>query len=461
MTAITSLFFILFFIGCSSSSNDEFETVIVIENNAPVANNDNATTTSNVAITIELFATDNNGDTLIYSIDSQPENGATSLTGATVTYTPTTDFIGEDSLTFTANDGQVDSNIATISITINEALAMTTLSDGTEVSTLALISLGDQVYNDTNLSSPIGQACASCHGLSNGFDEPNDTNPTSIGADLVSFGGRNSPTASYAAHIPNAQMQNGPGGVELIGGLFIDGRALNLEEQAKGPFLNPIEMGNASEADVITKISSSSYASEFETLFGNDILADSERSYNYLADAIAAFERTELFSPFTSKFDQVQAGTTIFTAAEQRGQDLFRNKGDCERCHRDNANVIVFSDFSYKNIGVPSNPLLPAFMNDASFIDLGLGAESGDNRNNGQFRVSNLRNISITAPYMHNGVFNTLREVIEFYNTRDTTFSDAPEVTQNVDQGGLIGELNLTNNEVDDLIAFMNTFTDQ
>ena len=81
--------------------------------------------------------------------------------------------------------------------------------------------------------------------------------------------------------------------------------------------------------------------------------------------------------------------------------------------------------------------------------------------NNGEFRTSTLRNIANTAPYMHNGVFDTLREVINFYNTRDTTFSQEPEVNQNVDQGGRIGELGLTDNEIDDLVVFLGTLSDQ
>ena len=226
-------------------------------------------------------------------------------------------------------------------------------------------------------------------------------------------------------------------------------------------------MGNASASEVINKVAQSTYATEFELLFGDDILLDSDRAYNYLADAIAAFERTAIFSPFSSKFDQVQAGTASFTNAERQGQTVFNNKGDCQRCHGTNAagantnNPEIFSDFSYKNIGVPSNPLLPAFIEDPLFIDLGLGAQSGNDRNNGQFRVSTLRNIANTAPYMHNGVFTTLREVINFYNTRDTSFTEVPEVSQNLDQGGRIGELNLTENEIDNLIAFLETLSDE
>lgn len=336
----------------------------------------------------------------------------------------------------------------------------TRLTNGTVVNTQQLIDLGSLLYHDTNLSSPIGQSCASCHDINTGFDDPNSANPSSLGADQQSFGTRNSPTVSYSAFIPPPRFVLTQRGTQrLTGGLFLDGRAESLEEQAKGPFLNPAEMGNETEQDVITKISESTYATEFELLFGDDILLNTEQAYNYVADAIAAFERSDLFSPFSSKFDQVQAGTASFTAEESRGFNTFNTKGQCQVCH--NSNRRTFSNFSYRNVGVPSNPQLPEFINNPNFIDLGLGAISGNTQNNGEFRVPTLRNIADTAPYMHNGVFSTLREVIEFYNTRDTTFSESPEVNINIAQGGRLGELNLTNNEIDDLIAFLETLSDE
>ena len=351
---------------------------------------------------------------------------------------------------------------------IEEPVEMTVLSDGSEVETAALIAIGEKIYNDTNLSNPTGQSCASCHALDTGFDDPNSANPTSIGADGISFGTRNSPTASYTAHIPelHTETRNPPNGgadIEvLVGGLFVDGRAVSLEEQAKGPFLNPIEMGNASEQDVIEKISASDYANDFETLFGANILQDTTRSYNYLADAIAAFERTELFSPFTSKFDRVEQNTDAFTASEQRGHDLFFGRAGCDRCHNSpQGSPQLFSNFEYQNIGVPKNPQLPALIDDPSFIDLGLGAITGDPRDDGRFRAPNLRNIAITSPYMHNGVFTTLQEVVEFYNTRDTSFNQPPEVDRNVDNAQDIGEIGLSSQDINDIVAFLNTLTDQ
>ena len=348
---------------------------------------------------------------------------------------------------------------------VAEDANVTVVSDGTMVVTADLESLGERLFNDTNLSSPTGQSCASCHNETTGFDDPNDSQPTSLGADGASVGTRNAPTASYTAHVPepSIEMRPGPGGElvpVLIGGLFLDGRAVNLEEQAKGPFLNPAEMANASEADVIESIKASDYADDFESLFGEGILDEVDRSYDYVADAIAAFERTALFSPFTAKFDQVAENTAVFTTAEARGEGLFNGKAECNRCHTSNADIVVFSEFEYHNIGVPSNALLPAFIADPDFIDNGLGDITGDARDNGRFRTPNLRNIAITAPYMHNGIFTSLTDVIQFYNTRDTTFPQPPEVMQNIDQAGNIGELNLAPNEVADIVAFLETLTD-
>lgn len=452
--------------GSLDSTADEVIITVNDTNQAPIATDNTVTLNSNDTINITLVATDQDNDILTYNIESEPENGIISQNNDIIIYTPDDNFIGRDNFTFTANDGENSSNLASVFIDVLELSATTTLLDGSIVDTAMLVNLGNQLYHDSNLSNPIGQSCASCHDLNTGFDDPNTANPTSVGADGISFGTRNTPTASYSAHIP-APTQQGDGRAQaLIGGLFLDGRAESLEEQAKGPFLNPVEMGNANASDVIDKVAQSTYAAEFELLFGNNILLEVDRAYDYIADAIAAFERTTIFSPFSSKFDQVQAGTAVFTNAENRGLDIFNGKGDCQRCHSVNGaindnNPEVFSDFTYQNIGVPSNPLLPAFIEDPTFIDLGLGAETGNNRNNGEFRVSTLRNINDTAPYMHNGVFTTLREVIDFYNTRDTTFTNEPEVNQNIDQGGRIGELNLTENEIDDLIAFLVTLSDE
>lgn len=450
--------------GSSESTTDDIEN-LDISNSAPIANaGEDQIVTINTVVRLDgTSSSDPNGDSISYqwSVSSLPDGSIAALSDSSLSEpTITPDLAGTYQINLVVSDGDLISPVSSISIVAEESVAMTMLSDGTLVSTEALVALGNLIYHDTNLSNPAGQSCASCHDLTTGFDDPNSNNPTSIGADGISFGTRNSPTASYAALIPQPTVQ-GTRGNRLVGGLFWDGRAATLEEQAKRPFLNPAEMANTDEQEVVDKIAQSAYATEFEQLFGNEILQESLRSFDYLADAIAAFERTDIFSPFSSKFDQVQAGAANFTQAEARGQSLFRGKADCARCHQDDTEVVMFTDFEFKNIGIPSNPMLPTFIADPTFVDFGLGGETNNDENNGQFRTSSLRNIAVTAPYMHNGVFNTLEEVIDFYNTRDTGFSEAPEVSENIDQDGRIGELGLTENEISDLISFLNTLTDE
>ena len=339
-----------------------------------------------------------------------------------------------------------------------------TVDDGAAIEPASLASLGEKLFNDTNLSSPAGQSCASCHSPSVGFDDPDSGDATSLGADGFSIGNRNAPTASYAAHIPNSQIviRPRPGGGTipvLIGGQFLDGRADSLEEQAKGPFLNPAEMANNSKVDVIATIRQATYADDFDALFGAGVLDDVEAAYDHVADAIAAFERSAQFSPFTSKFDRVANNNAVFTQAEARGQNLFNGKAMCNRCHNTpGGGEQVFSDFEFRNIGVPTNPGLIAAL--GPFVDNGLGEITADVRDNGKFRTPNLRNIAITAPYMHNGVFSSLAEVVNFYNSRDSGFPDRPEVNANIANFGNIGELNLSGAEIADLLAFLETLTD-
>lgn len=345
----------------------------------------------------------------------------------------------------------------------------TTATAAANIDTTAQATLGEKLYFDSNLSNPPGQSCAICHLPATGFADPDNGQATSEGAITGRFGNRNSPTASYASQIPAFSfIVGGPGGGRYIGGQFLDGRASTLELQALGPFLNILEMNMASEAAVIDQIKLASYAEEFETVYGAGALDDSTTAYQQVAQAIAAFERTTIFSPFNSKFDAVQNGTDNFSVAEQNGRTLFNGKANCARCHSTgNGSPQVFSDFEYRNVGTPANPANPFLTLDASlnpdgagFVDLGLGSAVSETAQNGKFRTPTLRNISKTTPYMHNGVFTTLTEVVNFYNRRDVD-GITPEVNQNIDNGGNIGNLNLTAGEVQDLVAFMQTLSDQ
>jgi len=223
------------------------------------------------------------------------------------------------------------------------------------------IELGEFIFEDTDLSTPAGQSCANCHDSKHGFADSSVSvaNPVSEGAVANAFGNRNAPTASYASLVPEFNFDVIAAEHKYTGGMFLDGRAHTLAAQAEGPFLNPKEMNNASEAEVITKISNSNYASLFKEVYGDTSLTNVTSAYKQMAEAIAAYESTEEFQPFTSKFDYFMAGEAELSEGEQRGLDLFNGGASCFECHAENRDSVeaksLFSDFSYRNIGTPTN----------------------------------------------------------------------------------------------------------
>jgi cytochrome c peroxidase len=347
--------------------------------------------------------------------------------------------------------------------------------------------LGRLLYNDKNLSEPAGQSCASCHDVSAGFTDPNRADPTSRGVHTQLSGNRNAPTAAYAAFSPAFHFDEAE--QLFIGGQFFDGRATSLEEQAKGPFLNPVEMGNSNKEQVVDKVRRSAYADQFRREYGARSLDDSEQAYELIAQAIATFERSPIFNRFTSKYDAYLEGRTRLNAAEMRGLSLFErsDKGNCAACHpsakAEDGSPPLFTDFSYDNLGVPKNPLnrfysMPAQFNPQgrNFVDKGLGAQVNLASEDGKFKVPTLRNIALTGPYMHNGYFQTLRGAVDFYNSRDvkpackdTLVKESAalkkgcwpkaEVGDNVNHDEL-GNLHLSAREVDDIVTFLHTLTD-
>ncbi|MEN8258814.1 MAG: cytochrome c peroxidase [Thermodesulfobacteriota bacterium] len=338
--------------------------------------------------------------------------------------------------------------------------------------------LGDFLYNDLALSEPAGQGCVSCHDPNFGFADPDQHLPVSEGVIPGRFGSRNSPSAAYALFFPEFTLKGG-----IQGGQFWDGRALNLAEQAKGPFLNPVEMNNTSRAEVISKIAFRPYELLFEQVCGPNAFdpANVDTSYNCMADAIAAFEMTFIFREFSSKFDAVEAGLVEFTAQEDQGRALFSGRGKCGHCHPAKAGgnkPVVFTDFKFHNIGIPSNQEVLRLIDNPTFVDLGLGGREDISlpKEFGRFKTTHLRDVELTPPYMHNGVLATLKQVVHFYNTRDVLAecdpalgSDdpgfgidcwpAPEVPDNLDSS-FVGDLGLTDAEEDAIVAYMLTFTD-
>ena len=331
--------------------------------------------------------------------------------------------------------------------------------------------LGEFLFEDLDLSEPSGQSCESCHDPAAGFADPDTDLPVSEGVIPDRFGTRNSPSAGYVAFTPTFTTKRG-----VKGGQFWDGRAADLAAQARGPFLNPVEMANTTKGQVIGKVQGSGYASLFNQVCGSSATVDA--TYVCLSAAIAAYEGTKVFSPFTSKFDAVQAGTATFSAQEQRGWELFTGNAKCAHCHIAKVGAgspILFTDFKYHNVGLPQNRDVFDLVGAVS-IDLGLGGFLNDPLQYGKFKDPHLRNIEKTPPYMHNGVLLTLKDVVHFYNTRDVwplcdsqlgnqdpefgvTCWAEPEIPETMDSS-FLGNLNLTNAEEDAIVAFLKTLTD-
>lgn len=328
--------------------------------------------------------------------------------------------------------------------------------------------LGRRLYFDTNLSTPAGQSCASCHLPSAGFADPDHLSPTSQGAVRGRFGNRNAPSAAYAQFAPRFQF-NPLRGHPFVGGQFWDGRANFLEDQAKAPFLNPLEMNNPDKASVVNKVRASTYAPLFRLVYGPAAFDDVDTAYDSVTQAIATFERTPTFAPFTSKYDFYLQGKAQLTAQELRGLALFNDpeRAACSDCHVSGGSKPLFTNFNYGNLGVPRNPRNAYYRMSPDYnplagdwVDHGLGGVLGLASEEGKFKVPTLRNVALTAPYMHNGYFTDLRSVVRFYNTRDVPEAGWPEPELNVNVDHSVGDIGLTDQEVDDMVAFLYTLTD-
>ncbi len=340
-----------------------------------------------------------------------------------------------------------------------------------EASTLsARESLGRRLFFEESLSTPPGQACAACHDPRFAFADPETGLPVSRGARPGLYGSRNDQPVAYAAFVPPRRWDAEEG--LWVGGLFWDGRVDTLAEQAQGPPLNPVEMANPDVETIAAKLRALEYAGLFDEVYGEGALRDPAKAFDHMADAIAAYERTAEVSPFDSKYDRWLRGEATLTAQERRGLEIFEAEaeGNCAACHPsrpgEDGSPPLFTDFTYDNLGVPPNPESPFYLLDArlnpagfAFVDRGLGAVVKDAAHDGKFRVPTLRNVALTGPYMHNGVFKTLFQVVAFYNTRDVARWPAPEVPANVNREEL-GNLRLTNQEVEDLVVFLRTLTD-
>ena len=284
------------------------------------------------------------------------------------------------------------------------------------------VALGKKLFFDTILSDNGTQACVSCHAPQNAFT---DNTPTSDGVDGV-FGTRNSmPLFNLAWN---------------YGERFTwDGKELSLERQALEPVANPIEMHSNWETVVVRLQSHSEYPELFRLAFKT-----SKITKELATKAIAQFERTLISA--NSKFDKYSLGQTSLTPQELNGLDIFlrEDKGDCFHCHG-NPNNPLWTDNLFHNNGL-----------DTTFSDLGLGDVSGDPNDDGKFKSPSLRNLAYTAPYMHDGRFNTLDEVINHYSEGLQSSSTIDPLMKKIDEGGV----QLSDQEKADLKAFLLSLSD-
>ena len=343
-----------------------------------------------------------------------------------------------------------------------------------ELSTLQ--QLGKDIFFDTDLSEPAGQACVSCHAPEVGFTSP-DANRNAreaiiAGARSDHAGARTPPSVAYAVYSPPLHWNRKER--TYVGGQFRDGRVSDLMDQVKFPLLNPLEMNNPDIASVCRKVVLAKYAEKFNTYGGPlDCAAD---GFERIAQAVIAYETSREVNAFSSKYDAYLKGTAQLTAEETRGLALYRGKAKCEQCHPSkpgpNGESPLFTDFGYDNIGTPKNPFNPFYNQDrqinpagAGFVDPGLGAIVDKPSERGKFKVPTLRNVAaggdhFTRAYMHNGALKGLKEVMDFYNARDLQKTRwQPEEPMNVNVADL-GKLGLNAKEEGDIIAFLKTLTD-
>ena len=284
------------------------------------------------------------------------------------------------------------------------------------------IALGKKLFFDPILSKDNTQSCASCHNPKRAFT---DDTQFSEGVD-GKFGTRNSmPLFNLAWNFDERFMW--------------DGKELSIERQVFSPVRNPIEM-HSNWKNVAEKLQEHA---EYPTLF-QQAFGASKIDSTLVTKAIAQFERTLISG--NSKFDQYLLGNIELTPEEQNGFNVFmeETRGDCFHCHGSDNNPL-WTDNKFHNNGL-----------DETFTDLGLGAVTGDPNDNGKFKSPSLRNLKFTAPYMHDGRFTTLEEVINHYSEGLKLSSTIDPLMKKANQGGV----QLSNKDKADLKAFLLSLSD-
>lgn len=375
--------------------------------------------------------------------------------------------------------------------------------------------LGKALFFD-KISSPSWMACVTCHAPEAGWTGPvggiNVHGSVARGATPMRFGNRKPPSAAYATQSPIFHYDDTE--KHFVGGNFWDGRATGeilgnpAADQALGPFLNPVEQNNHDKLAVLEQVAASKYTDLWEQVWGEPISVETpekiDKNYNRIGLSIWKYEASPDVNQFSSKYDAYLAGEAELTAQEEKGLELFNGKGNCAACHPSEGEGALFTDYTYDNLGVPRNPENPFYAMDTIYlddgtpinpegkewVDIGLAGfletrnewEDLAEENKGKQKVPTLRNVDkrfgegFPKAYTHNGYFKSLKSIVHFYNTRDTidkcvdpftTEKNAlkmncwpvAEVTDNVNKDEL-GSLGLTNEEEDDIVAFLKTLSD-
>ena len=319
------------------------------------------------------------------------------------------------------------------------------------------IALGKKLFDDMRFSTTGEVACANCHAEDKAFTD----SPLSVSEGINKFTGtRNAPTVVNSVYFET---------------MFWDGRSPSLEDQALHPFINPVEMGLKDHEPILKIVRSDpEYVKAFKQVFGK---SGKDITMDEVTKAIAAFERTVVTgnSPFDRYFYGGQKDA--LTQAQKRGFHHFVNKGRCVSCHVIEQTQALFTDNRFHNIGVGINDIqedVPGLAHEflkaeatASEVDvkvltnkktseLGRFAVTRSLDGLGAFKTPTLRNIDVTGPYMHDGSLKTLREVVEHYNNGGVTKEGDPV---NDFLSGGIRPLELTDEEIDDLVEFMEALT--
>ncbi|TGR28843.1 MULTISPECIES: cytochrome-c peroxidase [unclassified Mesorhizobium] len=364
----------------------------------------------------------------------------------------------------------------------------------------ALTALGQKMFFDPSLSASGKQACSSCHDPSHAFGPASATPVEMGGPNLDQPGVRAVPSLRYLQAAPaftehfhdsedegDESVDNGP-----TGGLTWDGRADHGKDQAKIPLLSPFEMANKGAGAVTAALRKSAYAGEFKTVFGQDVFNHPNDAFDAAAEALGTFEQSAAdFYPYSSRYDAFLAGKATLSTQELHGRALFEDekKGNCASCHlsepANDGEPPQFTDFGLIAIAVPRNPAIPANA-DPAYADLGLCGPlrtdfHGRTDYCGLFKTPTLRNVALRRSFFHNGELHTLRDAVAFYASRDTDpgrwypknadgtvrkYDDLPKAYwPNLNQdpfGGRRpgGKPALTDAEIDDIVAFLQTLTD-